>query len=336
MASPAVVPGYNKQLSTGSELNFSPDDPVPSLPYEVVADIFQYVPPVQIITVCRLVSKTWKSFIDDPQFWQFGLRKCQNFTPKLIDIPSQNIDWPKLYLNTACGPNLIRNSVSGEFSLEPPWTISYSSWKKFSNKYGLSKVAVRKRQRHSSSSSSESEDDESDESDADDDQLSSWGGGNKWSIQSGCIKPEHLHYEQIVKENGNSAKNYVTSYEWCCRQQVIELSHHGFSDSVMDTVQPLISVSEWYCARFDCGSIFCIRVELLSSEKKVIALYEDSVETDQWQGGELGWRRVEHEFKDYGSGVRFVRFSDGGKDTQWWAGHYGSKMAGARLIVSLK
>ncbi len=228
-----------------------------------------------------------------------------------MEIPPREICWPKLYLNTAWGPNLIKSfdSDSGEFSLSP-WTISYESWTNFSEQQVTNENQARQ-------------------------PSSRWGGGNKWSIESERIKPEDPHFEQIVKENDNCSKNYVTSYEWCCREQIIELSHYGFSDSVMDIVQPLISVSEWYAARWDCGSIFCIRVDLLDSEKQVVTSYQDSITTDQWLGGELGWRRVEGEFKSYGSGVRFVRFADGGKDTKYWSGHYGSKMAGARLVISL-
>jgi hypothetical protein len=34
-------------------------------------------------------------------------------------------------------------------------------------------------------------------------------------------------------------------------------------------------------------------------------------------------------FHSYGPGVRFIKFYHGGMDTQFWAGHYGSKMSGA-------
>ena len=42
-------------------------------------------------------------------------------------------------------------------------------------------------------------------------------------------------------------------------------------------------------------------------------------------------------FQKYGPGVRFIRFYHGGKDTQFWAGHYGSKMSGAcvKLMIPL-
>lgn len=45
--------------------------------------------------------------------------------------------------------------------------------------------------------------------------------------------------------------------------------------------------------------------------------------------------QVEYTFSNYGRGVRFIEFKHEGKDTQFWAGHYGSKMSGAVVKVSL-
>lgn len=33
-----------------------------------------------------------------------------------------------------------------------------------------------------------------------------------------------------------------------------------------------------------------------------------------------------HVFKDYGPGVRYICFTHGGKDTQFWAGWYGIRV----------
>lgn len=39
--------------------------------------------------------------------------------------------------------------------------------------------------------------------------------------------------------------------------------------------------------------------------------------------------QVQHTFENYGRGLRKISFQHGGKDEQFWAGHYGSKMARA-------
>lgn len=39
--------------------------------------------------------------------------------------------------------------------------------------------------------------------------------------------------------------------------------------------------------------------------------------------------------KKYGPGLRYIRYEHGGIDTKFWAGHYGSKMAGGVVKISL-
>jgi len=38
-------------------------------------------------------------------------------------------------------------------------------------------------------------------------------------------------------------------------------------------------------------------------------------------------------FKDYGHGVRFIRFTHGGVDTQFWAGHYGIRVTNSSVEI---
>lgn len=45
--------------------------------------------------------------------------------------------------------------------------------------------------------------------------------------------------------------------------------------------------------------------------------------------------QVSHVFENYGSGLRTITFLHGGKDRLFWAGHYGSKIAGACVYVKI-
>ena len=45
--------------------------------------------------------------------------------------------------------------------------------------------------------------------------------------------------------------------------------------------------------------------------------------------------QVTHEFKNYGTGLARIIFCHGGRDKLFWAGHYGSKMAGASVCVMI-
>ena len=48
-------------------------------------------------------------------------------------------------------------------------------------------------------------------------------------------------------------------------------------------------------------------------------------------GGRHEWEKLEHVFCDYPPGVRYIYFEDYGRDTSYWAGHYGAKLAGATV-----
>ena len=225
-----------------------------------------------------------------------------NFTPKLIDHPRVkdfNINWAKLCFYSTYKPNLlICLDQEGNISLVP-WTLYYPA------QFDREEVASEWR----------------------------WGrgGGNQWTIEKGNIDP--VRDVELLKANMGSLKNYVTSYEWCCRSQLIDLVSLGFQPLLMDEIQPTIEIMEWFRGRNDCGFEFRLRVELLNSDKAVITTFSSFRTIEQWQADAVGWVRVEHKFSQYGKGVRFIKFKDGGKDTLWWLGHYGSKMAGASVKI---
>lgn len=287
---------YSQQESIGSQADgeWSDEDPVYVLPYEVVSHILDYVPLRELVRVCMLVSQRWRKFLTDPTFWKVRMRRGGNYSPELDAI--SNAEWPKLCLYSVYEPNWIR-------SFDKDQKLSFTHWKWTSmnwHRFKISSCPARQDDSHR---------------------------GFYWEIENEWIDPERD--EEVFKENSGCVSNYATSYKWGCREQLIRLANVGLSNEIMDKVQPSLEVSEWFAARWDCGSEFCIRVELMDAERAVVKFFEHSVVTEQWLGGELGWRKLEHVFREYGPGVRYLRFADAGKDTQFWAGFYGSKMAAA-------
>ncbi|XP_050038738.1 F-box only protein 6-like [Dermacentor andersoni] len=125
---------------------------------------------------------------------------------------------------------------------------------------------------------------------------------------------------------------FSTSYGACTKQQVISLASEGVLPEIMDNFKPHIEVSEWHAARFDCGCEYRLTVSLLNEKRKVLHEFTTGpIVTEQWLGRE--WSQVTHVFRDYPSGVRFVQFQHYGCDTQFWAGNFGSKMAGGVVRV---
>ncbi|ROL53228.1 F-box only protein 6 [Anabarilius grahami] len=117
-------------------------------------------------------------------------------------------------------------------------------------------------------------------------------------------------------------KCFVTSYGLCLKQQLIDLEKEGYNAAFMDQQQPHIKISDWYAPRSDCGSEYQICVELLDEKKKPISTFEPEKVFFQ-QGNSEPWSQMTHIFMDYGPGVRFIRFTHGGKDTKSWKGQHG-------------
>ncbi|XP_071333053.1 F-box only protein 6-like isoform X2 [Trachinotus anak] len=140
-------------------------------------------------------------------------------------------------------------------------------------------------------------------------------GGDRWKVE-GLMVP---HPDETVQ------KNFVTSFVMCKKAQLIDLGKEGYNRAFMDDFQPVIKISDWYAPRWDCGSEYEIRVELLNERKRPIHTFApQTVVFEQWN--DQKWNQITHVFQNYGPGVRYIRFTHGGKDTQFWAGWYGIRV----------
>ncbi|EJD74464.1 hypothetical protein LOAG_18227 [Loa loa] len=153
---------------------------------------------------------------------------------------------------------------------------------------------------------------------------------------------------------------FVTSYGWCSKFQVIDLWKEGIERAFLDEFCPPITVSECCTARFDCPSIYILEVRLLPdgslpfpyrptpqflrfTRYPRFGQQHDVPERDETTNtsvtrvrmlSDIDWQKIEHTFSNYPPGIRYVLFQHSGKDQQFWAGHYGSKMAKASVIIN--
>lgn len=111
-----------------------------------------------------------------------------------------------------------------------------------------------------------------------------------------------------------------------------------------------------YAPRWDCGSEYRMTVQLLDHKKKVLREFApETVYFPQWNDQQwhqvctkpqvqwsfrvkrttdwlidfcslINYFQLIHVFKNYGPGVRYIKFTHGGKDTQFWAGWYGIRV----------
>ncbi|XP_044730083.1 F-box only protein 6-like isoform X1 [Chrysoperla carnea] len=159
-------------------------------------------------------------------------------------------------------------------------------------------------------------------------------GGHRFIIED-CILVD-TNFREINDET--VSKCFVTSYRQCSKLQMIDLcGRGGVTQQFIDEYQPPIYVSEWYGSRRDCGCMYQLRVILFDKDyqpfRRCNCNYSFSYRVPGWEGG--FYQKVEYVFKNYGPNVRYIFFHYIGKDTQFWAGHYGSKFTNANVQLLL-
>uniref|UniRef100_A0A673GPN7 Si:dkey-147f3.4 n=1 Tax=Sinocyclocheilus rhinocerous TaxID=307959 RepID=A0A673GPN7_9TELE len=129
-------------------------------------------------------------------------------------------------------------------------------------------------------------------------------------------------------------KCFVTSCGLCLKEQLIDLKKEGYGDALMDQQQPHIKISDWYTTLSDCGSEYQICVELLDEKRKPISTFQPEKVFFQ-KGTIYPWRQMFHVFRNYGPGVRFIRFTHGGKDTKFQKGQHGIQVTNSSVEICL-
>ncbi|XP_072887832.1 F-box only protein 2-like [Hemitrygon akajei] len=242
---------------------------IDALPEQLLLKIFSYVPPKELVYICRLVCQQWKELVD-------GL----NLQPHSEGLPKERQattaeDWDAFYFCTSAKKNLIRNPCGEE---------EFNFWELIDND------------------------------------------GNGWKV------------EELPGDSGkpfpdqNIQKYFVTSFEWCRKTQLVNLVSEGLGAEKLDSLQPTITVKDWYAGRHDSGFFYELHVELLSEDMSVIQEYKsDQIEVPQWSDAE--WKQISNTFTDYGPGVRYVKFTHGGKDSQFWGGWYGARITNSTVTA---
>ncbi|XP_018304360.1 F-box only protein 6 isoform X2 [Mycetomoellerius zeteki] len=121
------------------------------------------------------------------------------------------------------------------------------------------------------------------------------------------------------------------------KEQYIHLEYEGISPYILDTYQPPIMVSDWYCCPTGDPIIYKLNVSLYGERgpNNVHSLikclkFQDIVEGER----QNQWLQISHEFRNYGTGVRSICFEHKAgqyRDIKWKEGFNDNtfKVAGA-------
>ncbi|UCH89585.1 MAG: hypothetical protein JSV49_02755 [Thermoplasmata archaeon] len=138
-------------------------------------------------------------------------------------------------------------------------------------------------------------------------------GGNGWRVQGGSYDGE---------------KHFRTSFNWCKRYQEIDLLAEGYTTDELNA-KPTIYAEEWFHGSWpNYGDYYYLKVELRDANHKAISTYNSGV-----QRATNSWQKLSHTFSEYGAGVRYIYWEDGGDDAEYWWGYYGVMIDGAFLTI---
>ena len=132
--------------------------------------------------------------------------------------------------------------------------------------------------------------------------------------------------------SGTSA--FTGSYDWVVKNQTIDLVANGYLPSYLDAA-PDIFVSEWYKASACCSAtdLYFFSAELLDASLNVVGTFNLGSMMAPASSGNT-WQNVTNTFSGYGPGVRYVRITHGSRDTEFWAGHYGTLIDDTEVRVA--
>ncbi|KAJ8676940.1 hypothetical protein QAD02_012727 [Eretmocerus hayati] len=133
-----------------------------------------------------------------------------------------------------------------------------------------------------------------------------------------------------VPESFGAQHCFVASRYLCAKEQIIDLLQEGFTEYLLDNIQPPIYVSEWYSSRWDAVAKYSCTVELMNEKtEKDMNTLDTRNYTGLIVGNQGKWLKFEHKFENYGQGLRRIKFHHEGSDEQNVFDYYGPKMAGA-------
>jgi hypothetical protein len=121
----------------------------------------------------------------------------------------------------------------------------------------------------------------------------------------------------------SGTRSFGTSWAWCTRSQEIDLIAKGFTAAELDAAPPVV-FEEWICSYSDYPAYYFIRFELLDAGHNVIQYWEHGTQSAPvYLSNNTSWFAESRTFTGYGSGLRYVKMIDGGKDRlrlRYWRG----------------
>ncbi len=123
--------------------------------------------------------------------------------------------------------------------------------------------------------------------------------------------------------------NFITSWALNVKNQIVDLVAMGFTESYLDS-SPEITVSEDHIGGWpNYSDLYFFNAELRDANNNVLATFNTGNLT-----ATNAWQTISHTFTNYPEGVRYVFVEHGGRDAEFWAGHYGVVINNTNVTVA--
>lgn len=146
-------------------------------------------------------------------------------------------------------------------------------------------------------------------------------------IKPGQVKEDE--YGGFLVETDETTKKWATTYLMCSKYQVIDLLSHKIDKEILTSLKPKLEISEKYAARHDCGAEYHLKVVFY--DEKFTQL--DQIQFDDFiEAGTKGeWKEFRRVVDVLPENIRYLLYHHYGKDTFFWAGHYGIKITSSTI-----
>ncbi|MBU2896769.1 trypsin-like serine protease [Vibrio hepatarius] len=128
---------------------------------------------------------------------------------------------------------------------------------------------------------------------------------------------------------------FATSYLPAERHQTVDLvASTGLSAPELAQVKPSLIVSEIFTRTYCGGDRYFMKATILDEQKQSLETYSTG---DRYLEGECNWDTDWYEARldiPYVEGARYIRFEDGGQDSENWEGFYGPRMTAASVRLN--
>ncbi|WP_281648245.1 heparin lyase I family protein [Parendozoicomonas sp. Alg238-R29] len=164
---------------------------------------------------------------------------------------------------------------------------------------------------------------------------------NTWKSDSRRSRSGSPYLHNRVKwgYGGAATGFFATPYYNVSRYQEIDIGRFFESNRGKSKSVPRILVGQQFNRTYCGNDRYSLTATLLDGNRQVIDRWTTGPKVVKgpckW-GGDQKWVTETHVFRNYKRLPKYIRFSDSGQDSEYWAGYYGSRMREATVIIEQK